>query len=88
MYSNWQIARRLKILNIHGMKGLSGGKAIEVLAEQGNPFAFNVAEPLLRQRDCDFSFSGVKNSVRQFILEQEKQFGKNKKKETNKFFVI
>lgn len=69
-----KIARRLKVFNLEGMEGLSGGKAIEILAKQGNYNAFLLGEPLLQQRDCDFSFAGVKNSARQFILEQEETF--------------
>ncbi|XP_066903421.1 tRNA N6-adenosine threonylcarbamoyltransferase, mitochondrial isoform X2 [Halyomorpha halys] len=69
-----KIARRLKVFNLEGMEGLSGGKAMEILSEKGNYNAFPLGEPLLHQRDCDFSFAGIKNSARQFIVEQEEKY--------------
>ena len=43
------------------------GPIIDRLAEQGNPAAFNFPRPLLHDANDDFSFSGLKTSVRYFI---------------------
>ena len=43
------------------------GPEIDRLAEQGNPTAFNFPRPLLHDASDDFSFSGLKTSVRYFI---------------------
>lgn len=43
------------------------GPVIDRLAEQGNPKAYNFPRPLLHDDNDDFSFSGLKTSVRYFI---------------------
>jgi len=43
------------------------GPVIDRLAEQGNPAAFDFPRPLLHDANDDFSFSGLKTSVRYFI---------------------
>jgi N6-L-threonylcarbamoyladenine synthase len=43
------------------------GPLIDQLAEQGNPDAFDFPRPLLHDTSDDFSFSGLKTSVRYFI---------------------
>ena len=43
------------------------GPEIDRLAEQGNPAAFAFPRPLLHDPNDDFSFSGLKTSVRYFI---------------------
>jgi N6-L-threonylcarbamoyladenine synthase len=43
------------------------GPVIDKLAEQGNPKAFDFPRPLLHEANDDFSFSGLKTSVRYFI---------------------
>ena len=43
------------------------GPIIDRLAEQGNPAAFDFPRPLLHDANDDFSFSGLKTSVRYFI---------------------
>ena len=43
------------------------GPQIDRLAEQGNPSAFDFPRPLLNDKTDDFSFSGLKTSVRYFI---------------------
>jgi len=44
-----------------------GGKDIEEHAKLGNPNAYNFPRPLLHSHDLNFSFSGLKTSVRQTI---------------------
>jgi N6-L-threonylcarbamoyladenine synthase len=43
------------------------GPEIDRLAEQGNPKAFDFPRPMLNDPNDDFSFSGLKTSVRYFI---------------------
>ena len=43
------------------------GPVIDRLAEEGNPAAYDFPRPLLREANDDFSFSGLKTSVRYFI---------------------
>jgi N6-L-threonylcarbamoyladenine synthase len=43
------------------------GPIIDKLAEQGNPTAYDFPRPLLNDPNDDFSFSGLKTSVRYFI---------------------
>jgi N6-L-threonylcarbamoyladenine synthase len=43
------------------------GPEIDRLAEYGNPKAFNFPRPMLHESNDDFSFSGLKTSVRYFL---------------------
>jgi N6-L-threonylcarbamoyladenine synthase len=43
--------------------GFPGGPVIDRLASQGNRKAFNFPRPLLRARNYDFSFSGLKTAI-------------------------
>jgi N6-L-threonylcarbamoyladenine synthase len=43
------------------------GPEIDRLAEQGNPAAFDFPRPLISEANDDFSFSGLKTSVRYFL---------------------
>ena len=47
--------------------GFPGGKIIDELAQKGNPTAIDFPRPMLRSRDYQFSFSGVKTSVRYYV---------------------
>jgi N6-L-threonylcarbamoyladenine synthase len=51
------------------LMGLSypAGPEIDRLAEQGNPAAFDFPRPLINDPGDDFSFSGLKTSVRYFV---------------------
>jgi N6-L-threonylcarbamoyladenine synthase len=44
-----------------------GGPEIDRLAAEGNPKAYDFPRPMLRDPGDDFSFSGLKTSVRYFI---------------------
>jgi N6-L-threonylcarbamoyladenine synthase len=48
------------------------GPEIDRLAEQGNPQAFDFPRPLLNDASDDFSFSGLKTSVRYFLRDNPK----------------
>eukprot|EP00775_Hariotina_reticulata_P010771 gene10771-10927_t len=42
----------------------NGGAALEVIARQGNPHAYPFAVPMKKYGNCDFSYAGLKTSVR------------------------
>ncbi|MFA6545727.1 MAG: tRNA (adenosine(37)-N6)-threonylcarbamoyltransferase complex transferase subunit TsaD [Limisphaerales bacterium] len=44
-----------------------GGPELDALAEQGDPRAFEFPRPMIRDLHDDFSFSGLKTSVRYFL---------------------
>ncbi len=50
----------------------SGGAALEALAREGDEDAFSFPVPLKKRRTCDFSFAGLKTSVR-LAIEREQQ---------------
>ena len=52
--------------------GFPGGKIIDELAQTGNPTAIDFPRPMLRSGDYQFSFSGVKTSVRYFVEKAER----------------
>lgn len=47
-----------------------GGVVIDRLAKSGNPGAIPFPRPLLQQDNCDFSFSGIKTAVHNYIQKQ------------------
>jgi len=55
-----------KIAKLAGL-AYPGGPEIDRLATQGNPKAFNFPRPLLHEKNDDFSFAGLKTSVRYFL---------------------
>jgi tRNA threonylcarbamoyl adenosine modification protein TsaD len=44
--------------------GGGGGPAVEALAKEGDPNAIPLTIPLLKRKDCDFSYAGLKTNVR------------------------
>uniref|UniRef100_A0A1B0ESJ6 N(6)-L-threonylcarbamoyladenine synthase n=1 Tax=Lutzomyia longipalpis TaxID=7200 RepID=A0A1B0ESJ6_LUTLO len=70
-----KIARQMNIHNHPDYRSMSGGAAIEAAARKAeNPGRFEFPLPLAHMRDCQFSFSGLKNSARRHILAHEKEF--------------
>jgi N6-L-threonylcarbamoyladenine synthase len=55
------------------------GPEIDRLAEQGNPAAYDFPRPLLHDASDDFSFSGLKTSVRYFIRDNPTVLNDQKK---------
>ncbi|MEJ0090212.1 MAG: tRNA (adenosine(37)-N6)-threonylcarbamoyltransferase complex transferase subunit TsaD [Limisphaerales bacterium] len=55
------------------------GPLIDRLAEQGNPAAYDFPRPLLHDTSDDFSFSGLKTSVRYFIRDHPELLGDTQK---------
>jgi N6-L-threonylcarbamoyladenine synthase len=53
-----------KFLNIsYANRNTGGGRVIDELSGQGSSKAFNFPRPMLRSRDLDFSFSGLKTAL-------------------------
>lgn len=47
--------------------GYPGGPQVEQHARKGNPLRFDFPRPLKGRKDCNFSFSGLKTSVREAV---------------------
>lgn len=47
--------------------GYPGGPVINKLAERGNPHAFDLPRPMLKYKNFDFSFAGLKTAVRYLV---------------------
>lgn len=53
-----------KFLNIlYSNRNTGGGRVIDELSRQGNIKAFNLPRPMLKSKNLDFSFSGLKTAV-------------------------
>ena len=52
--------------------GFPGGRIIDEWAQKGNPKAIDFPRPMLRSGDYQFSFSGIKTSVRYFVEKAER----------------
>ncbi|KOB72227.1 putative tRNA N6-adenosine threonylcarbamoyltransferase, mitochondrial [Operophtera brumata] len=67
-------ARRMKLRNIPEYSKMAGGRAIEAAAKYvKNPELFKFTSPLLKNRDCNFSFSGFKNSLEKKLFQKESE---------------
>jgi N6-L-threonylcarbamoyladenine synthase len=55
--------------------GGGGGPALERLAREGNPNAFDFPIPLRKRPDCNFSFAGLKTAVRVAIERELERYG-------------
>ncbi|XP_033086775.1 probable tRNA N6-adenosine threonylcarbamoyltransferase, mitochondrial isoform X1 [Trachypithecus francoisi] len=70
-----KVARRLSLIKHPECSTMSGGKAIEHLAKQGNRFHFDIKPPLHRAKNCDFSFTGLQQVINKRIMKKEKEEG-------------
>ncbi|XP_048390335.1 tRNA N6-adenosine threonylcarbamoyltransferase, mitochondrial isoform X3 [Stegostoma tigrinum] len=70
-----KVARRLSLKNHPACHTMSGGEAIEYLAEMGNRMQFELTQPMSQHLDCDFSFAGLRNQVNQIIIKKEREEG-------------
>jgi N6-L-threonylcarbamoyladenine synthase len=57
-----------KVAKLLGL-GYPGGPPVELRARHGNPRRFAFPRPLKGRKDCNFSFSGLKTSVRETVRE-------------------
>lgn len=70
-----KVARRLSLIKHPECSTMSGGKAIEHLAKQGNRFHFDINPPMQRAKNCNFSFSGLQHVIDKIIMQKEKEEG-------------
>ncbi len=61
-----------KVAKMLGL-GYPGGIVIDTLGQKGNPQAFSFPRGMIRDRNLDFSFSGLKTAVRVFLAEHYPQ---------------
>lgn len=69
-----------KVAKMLGL-GYPGGAKIEELAKKGDPKAFDFPRPMAKSGDYDFSFSGLKTSVKNKIEDLKKDNQKLSKKQ-------
>jgi N6-L-threonylcarbamoyladenine synthase len=55
-----------KVAQLLGL-GYPGGPAIEQSSKHGNPNAFDLPRPMLKYKNLDFSFAGLKTAVRYLV---------------------
>lgn len=55
---------------------MSGGHAIDFIAADGDPTAYEFPLSMTQYRNCNFSFSGFSSYATFTIEEEEKRFGK------------
>ncbi|XP_029386606.1 tRNA N6-adenosine threonylcarbamoyltransferase, mitochondrial [Echeneis naucrates] len=70
-----KIARRLSLRKHPQCTTLSGGQAIELLAESGDRMRFPLTTPMGQTQDCCFSFAGLRNQVTMMIVKREAEEG-------------
>lgn len=69
-------ARRMKLRNMPEYSKVSGGRAIELAAMKSKkPEMFQFTTPLVRNRDCNFSFSGLKDALIRIVKKKEEEHG-------------
>ena len=69
-----KISRRLKLHVLReDLRDLSGGRAMEIVGNDGDPHAFSFNIPLRNKRSCDFSFAGYRTHVQETLDRIEKQ---------------
>lgn len=75
-YISFQAARRLQLKNLKEFRNCCGGQAIENAAKKGDPRAIDLGTFMTSYKDCNFSFSGMKNAIKSQIIKLEKKHGR------------
>ncbi|XP_039350290.1 probable tRNA N6-adenosine threonylcarbamoyltransferase, mitochondrial isoform X2 [Mauremys reevesii] len=70
-----KVARRLSLTKHPECCRMSGGKAIEHLAQQGNRLNYELGAPMRHHPNCNFSFSGLHSNATRIIMQKEKEEG-------------
>ncbi|XP_073162276.1 tRNA N6-adenosine threonylcarbamoyltransferase, mitochondrial isoform X2 [Lepidochelys kempii] len=70
-----KVARRLSLTKHPECCRMSGGKAIEHLAQQGNRLHYELRAPMRHHPNCNFSFSGLHSNATRIIMQKEKEEG-------------
>lgn len=60
-----KVARAMRLQNLDEYRGMNGGQAIELAASKSqNPDRFDISRfPLAKEKNCQFSFSGIKSTA-------------------------
>lgn len=61
--------------NMKEFRNCCGGQAIERAALKGDPRAIDLGTFMTNYKDCNFSYSGLKNAIRSQILKSEQKHG-------------
>ncbi|XP_075790303.1 tRNA N6-adenosine threonylcarbamoyltransferase, mitochondrial isoform X5 [Pelodiscus sinensis] len=70
-----KVARRLSLTKHPECCSMSGGKAIEHLAQRGNRQHYELRAPMRHHPNCNFSFSGFLCNATRIIKQKEKEEG-------------
>ncbi|XP_006036829.1 probable tRNA N6-adenosine threonylcarbamoyltransferase, mitochondrial isoform X1 [Alligator sinensis] len=70
-----KVARRLSLTKHPDCCSITGGKAIEYLAQKGNRPDYNLKHLMQRHVNCNFSFSGLQTNVTKLIMQKEMEEG-------------
>ncbi|CAO2616244.1 tRNA N6-adenosine threonylcarbamoyltransferase, mitochondrial [Lemmus lemmus] len=70
-----KVARRLSLIKRPEYSTMSGGKAIEHLATEGNRFHLTLNPPMQNAKNCNFSFTGLQHVIDKLIQQKEKEEG-------------
>lgn len=72
----FQTARRLRLRSDPDLASLSGGAAIERVAQSGDAQKYQFPNTMKHSRNCDFSFSGLQFHAKKLIELEESEMGK------------
>ena len=67
----------MKLRNRPELRDVSGGRAIELLAEEGDSKKFEFPLPLVTDQSCNFSWAGLRSMCHKYITECELKHGNN-----------
>jgi len=70
-----KVARRLKVHTLPDMRDISGGRAVEILAKGQDPSKISFGVPKRADRDCNFSFSGLKGHLDNHLNRMQRSDG-------------
>lgn len=70
-----KVARHLSLINHAECSAMSGGRALEHLAQQGERQKFTLTLPLARSSDCNFSFAGLRSHADRIIAQKKAEEG-------------
>jgi N6-L-threonylcarbamoyladenine synthase len=73
----------MKLKTLPMCDGLSGGRAIELVARDGNVDAFDFFPVMSQLAHCNFSFAGIKAWALRTIEKEEAKYGKTNEKQLN-----
>ncbi|XP_069471745.1 tRNA N6-adenosine threonylcarbamoyltransferase, mitochondrial isoform X2 [Ambystoma mexicanum] len=73
-----KVARSLSLINHPECSSMSGGQALEHIAQQGDRRNFSLTLPMSQNIDCNFSFSGLRSHANGIIIKKGREEGLKK----------